>query len=55
MSEGRYNIPKKYQVTLRDPAEEKMQEINAYLQHYLVDHGENYGIDEAKNYKTNYD
>ncbi len=31
---------------------EKMQEINAYLQHYLVDHGENYGIDEAKNYKT---
>ena len=32
---------------------EKMQEINAYLQHYLVDHGENYGIDEAKNYKTN--
>mgnify|MGYP004524603805 CR=1 FL=1 len=31
---------------------DKMSEINAYLQHYLVDHGENYGITEAKNYKT---
>src|SRR5574344_1514405 len=32
--------------------QEKMNEINAYLQHYLKDHGENYGIEEAKNYKT---
>ena len=31
---------------------EKMEKINAYLQHYLIDHGENYGIEEAKNYKT---
>ena len=31
---------------------EKLEKINAYLQHYLVDHGENYGIEEAKNYKT---
>ncbi len=31
---------------------EKMQEINAYLQHYLIDHAENYGITEAKDYKT---
>ena len=31
---------------------EKMENINAYLQHYLIDHGENYGIEEAKNYKT---
>ncbi|MCR5260426.1 MAG: DNA topoisomerase (ATP-hydrolyzing) subunit B [Candidatus Gastranaerophilales bacterium] len=32
--------------------EAKMEQINAYLQHYLVDHGENYGITEAKNYRT---
>ena len=31
---------------------EKMEEINKYFQHYLTDHGENYGITEAKNYKT---
>jgi len=31
---------------------EKLEKINAYLQHYLIDHGENYGIEEAKNYKT---
>ncbi len=31
---------------------EKMQEINAYLQHYLIDHAENYGITEAKDYKS---
>ena len=32
--------------------QEKMQEIEAYLKHYLVDHAENYGIAEAKNYKV---
>ena len=31
---------------------EKMQELNAYLQHYLIDHAENYGITEAKDYKS---
>jgi DNA gyrase subunit B len=31
---------------------DRMEEINAYLQHYLIDHAENYGIEEAKNYKT---
>ena len=31
---------------------EKMQEINAYLQHYIIDHAENYGITEAKDYKS---
>lgn len=31
---------------------EKMEEINAYLQHYIVDHAENYGISEAKDYKV---
>lgn len=30
----------------------KMNEVNEYLQHYLKDHGENYGITEAKNYFT---
>ena len=30
--------------------EEKMEEIIAYLQHYVKDHAENYGISEAKNY-----
>lgn len=29
---------------------EKINEINEYLQHYLKDHGENYGITEAVNY-----
>ena len=29
-----------------------MQEIDAYLKHYLVDHAENYGITDAKNYKV---
>ena len=32
--------------------QEKMQEIEAYLKHYLIDHAENYGIAEAKNYKV---
>ena len=32
--------------------QEKMQEIDAYLKHYLVDHAENYGITDAKNYKV---
>ena len=30
--------------------EERMEEILAYLQHYVKDHAENYGIAEAKNY-----
>ncbi len=30
----------------------KMDEINNYLQHYIKDHAENYGIAEAKNYTT---
>ena len=30
--------------------EEKMEEILAYLQHYVKDHAENYGISEAKDY-----
>ena len=30
--------------------EERMEEILAYLQHYVKDHAENYGISEAKNY-----
>ena len=32
--------------------QEKMQEVEAYLKHYLVDHAENYGITDAKNYKV---
>ena len=32
--------------------QEKMQEIEAYLKHYLVDHAENYGIVDAKDYKV---
>ncbi len=31
---------------------EKMERINAYLQHYIVDHADNYGITEAKDYKV---
>ena len=31
---------------------EKMQEVSDYLQHYLTDHAENYGIVEAKDYKV---
>ncbi len=31
---------------------ERMDEIHAYLAHYIEDHALNYGIDEAKNYKT---
>lgn len=31
---------------------EKMSQINAYLQHYIIDHAENYGITEAKDYKV---
>ena len=31
---------------------ERMEEIHAYLAHYIEDHALNYGIDEAKNYKT---
>ncbi len=30
----------------------KMNEILAYLEHYLKDHAENYGITEAKNYRV---
>ncbi len=30
---------------------EKMEKLHAYLEHYLIDHAENYGIAEAKNYK----
>lgn len=30
---------------------EKLGEITNYLEHYIKDHGENYGIIEAKNYK----
>ena len=29
---------------------ERMEEITAYMQHYIKDHAENYGIVEAKNY-----
>ena len=32
--------------------EEKITEINNYINHYLQDHAENYGIEEAKNYRT---
>ena len=31
--------------------QEKMNEVVAYMQHYLKDHAENYGIEEAKNYE----
>jgi DNA gyrase subunit B len=31
---------------------EKMQEITEYLQHYVKDHAENYGMTEAANYKV---
>ena len=30
--------------------EEKMKEVLAYLDHYIKDHAENYGVTEAKNY-----
>ena len=33
-------------------SQERMNEINEYLQHYLVDHGKNYGIDGADKYVT---
>lgn len=33
-------------------SQERMNEINAYLQHYLIDHGQNYGIDGADKYVT---
>ena len=33
--------------------ENKQAEIKAYISHYLLDHAENYGIPEAKNYKVN--
>ena len=32
--------------------EEKMNEVLAYLDHYIKDHAENYGVTEAKNYKV---
>ncbi len=32
--------------------QERMNEINEYLQHYLVDHGKNYGITGADKYVT---
>ena len=32
--------------------QEKMNEILAYLDHYLKDHAENYNVSEAKNYKV---
>lgn len=31
---------------------ERMEEIHAYLAHYIEDHALNYGIEEAKNYST---
>ena len=31
--------------------QEKMNEILAYMQHYIKDHAENYGVVEAKNYE----
>ena len=33
-------------------SQERMNEINEYLQHYVKDHGENYGIEGAENYVT---
>ncbi len=33
-------------------SQEKMQEHCAYINHYLQDHAENYGIEEAKNYSV---
>ena len=32
--------------------EAKQEEVRAYIAHYLLDHAENYGIPEAKNYKV---
>ncbi len=32
--------------------EDKQNEIKDYIAHYLIDHAENYGIPEAKNYKV---
>ncbi len=32
--------------------QDKMNEVLAYLQHYLKDHAENYNVTEAKNYKV---
>lgn len=32
--------------------QDKMNEVLAYLEHYLQDHAENYGVTEAKNYKV---
>jgi len=32
--------------------ETKQQDITDYIAHYLIDHAENYGIPEAKNYKV---
>jgi len=32
--------------------QERMNEVNAYLQHYVVDHGQNYGIEGADKYVT---
>lgn len=32
--------------------QDRMEEINNYLQHYIKDHAENYGITEAKDYTT---
>ncbi len=31
---------------------EKIEKIHAYLEHYIKDHAENYGITDAKNYST---
>ena len=43
----------RFEITAEDfDNPEKMEEINAYLQHYIVDHAENYGISEAKDYKV---
>ncbi len=33
-------------------SQEKMEEMNTYLSHYLEDHAKNYGIKEATNYTT---
>ena len=31
---------------------DRMNDVVAYLQHYITDHAENYGIEDAKNYKV---
>ncbi|MBR6162494.1 DNA topoisomerase (ATP-hydrolyzing) subunit B [bacterium] len=33
---------------------DRMNDVIAYLQHYITDHAENYGIEDAKNYKVTF-